>query len=135
MEGYTSLKDAVISVENTTEKWKNVMTGEIFDKKELLQMGDTYDGLFAPDGWNYFVTFPTGEIGLLSTNDNEIMLFLVPEGSTMEAKPAHEAVIAAEPAAEGPAPAPKAQPKFCTSCGARLKAGARFCTECGSRVS
>jgi hypothetical protein len=27
-----------------------------------------------------------------------------------------------------------AQPKFCTHCGAPLKAGAKFCTNCGTKV-
>ncbi len=116
MEGYKSLKEAVISVENLTGRWKSVASGELFDKSELLNMGDTYDKLFNPDGWNYFVTFPTGEIGLLSTSDNEIMLFLVPEGAT---------------AAAGAKPGPK----FCTNCGAALKPGDRFCIGCGTKVS
>ncbi len=115
MEGYKSLKEAVISVENVTSRWKHTVSGELFDKRELLDMGETYDKLFDPDGWNYFVTFPTGEIGLLSTNDNEIMLFLVPEGAA-------------------PGATPKPAPKFCTNCGAALKPGAKFCTSCGTRV-
>ncbi len=118
MEGYKSLKEAVISVENVTERWKNVASGELFDKSELLNMGETYDKLFEPDGWNYFVTFPTGEIGLLSTNDNEIMLFFVPEGA----------------ASTAPQAGAKPGPKFCTNCGAALNPGAKFCTECGTRV-
>ena len=33
-----------------------------------------------------------------------------------------------------PAPAPAAQKKFCTNCGAPLAAGAKFCTKCGTKV-
>ena len=37
------------------------------------------DGLFEPDVRNCFVSFPKGEIGLLSANDNEVIPLFLPE--------------------------------------------------------
>lgn len=110
MEGYKAFKDAVISVGNVTKRWKDTFSGDTFTLDELLDLGDAYDKMFPVDGWNYFVTFPTGEIGLLSTNDNDIILLMVPEGM-------------------------KVRPNFCTNCGASLNADSVFCPDCGAKIS
>lgn len=112
MEGYKSLREAVASVGNPAFIWRDTINGSTFNLNELYSMGNTYDRLFAPDGWNYFVTFPTGEIGLLSTDDNEIVLLFVP--IMPQAKP---------------------RSKFCTKCGSALPLEGSFCKMCGARIN
>lgn len=157
MEGYKSLREAVASVGNPAFIWRDVINGNTFNLNELYQMGNSYDKMFSPDGWNYFVTFPTGEIGLLSTDDNEIVLLFVPinaqsaqdvqtkqsEISTQNAKPVQPVQSPQQmkspngaPQTYSPQPLQKAvpRPKFCTKCGSALPTEGSFCKMCGEKI-
>lgn len=82
MEGYKSLKEAVESVSSAADSWLDLSTGYWFDIDELRRMGEVYDEVTEPDGWNYYVTFAdTGEIGLANTCTREIEFIYVPAGS------------------------------------------------------
>ena len=85
MEGYKSLKEAVESVSSAADSWLDLATGNWFDLDELRRMGEVYDEVTEPDGWNYFVTFAdTGEIGVANTCTREIEFVYVPAGSRYE---------------------------------------------------
>ncbi len=91
MEGYKSLKEAVESVSSAGDSWLDLSTGNWFDIEELRRMGEVYDEVTEPDGWNYFVTFAdSGEIGLANTCTREIEFLYVPAGSR------YQEVIAAQ---------------------------------------
>ena len=91
MEGYKSFKEAVESVSSAADDWLDLSTGYWFDIEELRRMGEVYDEVTEPDGWNYFVTFAdTGEIGLANTCTREIEFLYVPAGSR------YQEVIAAQ---------------------------------------
>ena len=82
MEGYKSFKEAVESVSSAADSWQDLSSGEWFGIDELRKMGDAYDEVIEPDGWNYFVTFEgSGEICLASTCTREIEFLFVPAGS------------------------------------------------------
>ena len=82
MEGYKSVKEAVESVSSAADSWLDLSTGYWFDIDELRRMGEVYDEVTEPDGWNYYVTFAdTGEIGLANTCTREIEFIYVPAGS------------------------------------------------------
>ena len=78
MTGYKSFGDAVIEAGKSAKKWKYSGDGKIFEKEELIKMSEFYDEKISPDGWNYFVCFEGGEIGLLSTFDNSVELLFSP---------------------------------------------------------
>lgn len=91
MEGYKSFKEAVESVSSAGDSWLDLSTGNWFDIEELRRMGEVYDEVTEPDGWNYFVTFAdSGEIGLANTCTREIEFLYVPAGSR------YQEVIAAQ---------------------------------------
>lgn len=81
MDGFKSFKEAFHEVEACAETWTFSGNGASYTKKELLDLSSLYDESSKPDedGWNYFVTFKTGEIGLLSTSDNEVEILFTPE--------------------------------------------------------
>lgn len=111
MEGFKSLRSAVLSVMTVTSNWKGSLTGDVFQLNELLNMGNLYDETYEPDGWNYFVSFPTGEIGILSTDDNQIVMLFVPDSG-----------------------APNERSNFCEMCGSHLKRPGKFCPYCGAKL-
>lgn len=112
MEGYKSFREAVESVKDKAELWRYTLSGESFSYDELLEAAEGYDGCFKPDGWNYFVSFPEGELGILSTDDNEIVPLYLPIKENLQQK----------------------KPRFCNKCGARLRAESKFCPSCGKTV-
>ena len=80
MEGYKSFGKAAEEISAAAEQWKFSGSGSIFSRDELLSLSRFYDARFSPagDGWHYFVTFPTGEIGLLNTADNGVEILFTP---------------------------------------------------------
>lgn len=85
MEGYKLFREAVESVSSAAVSWQELSSGTWFGLDELRRMGDVYDEVTEPDGWNYFVTFEgSGEICLASTCSREIKFLFVPEGSRYE---------------------------------------------------
>lgn len=118
MEGYKLFKEAVEAASAAAVQWKYVGDGSIFTKQELLDMADVFDEKFPIGGWNYFVTFPNGEISLLATEDNQIERLYLPVKDTDSTKAAEE----------------PARPKFCSGCGNRLEGAAKFCPKCGKKI-
>ena len=84
MEGYKSFRETVLDASRFAEKWTYTGSGEPFDKDELLAMAEAYDELYKPDGWNYFVAFPQGEIGVLSTEDNTVEWLFLPKKEAVQ---------------------------------------------------
>ena len=80
MEGYKSFGKAAEAVSAAAEQWTFSGSGSVFSREELVSLSQFYDARFSPaeDGWHYFVTFPTGEIGLLCTADNGIEILFTP---------------------------------------------------------
>lgn len=78
MEGYKKFRDVVLDAATNANEWRYAGDGNLFTKDELLEMADVFDGQFPAGDWNYFVCFPDGEIGLLSTEDNEIEQLFLP---------------------------------------------------------
>ena len=136
MEGYKSLREAVASVGNPAFKWTDTIHGNTFSLNELYNMGNRYDKLFPPGEWTYFVTFPTGEIGLLSTDDNEIVLLFVPENSKWKdyADEQERTIPTGSQSSPDEVRTTKARPKFCGKCGSQLPSEGAFCKMCGARI-
>lgn len=139
MEGYKSFKEAVESVQSEGRVWKYLGNEtERFSFDELIQTAEFYDRTFPADEWNYFVTFPTGEIGIFSCEDGDVeMLFVAAqdEPATAPSEP--------EPAVPEASPLPEEQPepevpqfrtpKFCRECGSKTVPGDKFCSNCGRK--
>lgn len=107
MEGYKLFKDAVEDASKNTSQWKYVGDDNIFVKPEMLAMAAIFDGQFTAGGWNYFLTFPDGEIDILATEDNSMERLFLPI---------------------------KTRPKFCMNCGNKLDATSKFCMKCGTKI-
>ena len=143
MEIYTTLTDALNSIDFRIIYWQFQETDNIFDRNALLNIADQLEPIFNPDDLNYYMPLPDGRILLLLMQEKQIMELFTPyemKGKEAPLKP--EEVPAAE-AEEEPkpeeAPAAAAEPKrevrFCTECGAPLKPGARFCVQCGKPLA
>lgn len=121
MEGYKSFYEAVSSVKDTAKAWKHFTTGDVFTYDEMEEAAKQYDAVDSPGGWNYFVSFPGGEVGILSTEDNEVMPMFLPVKDETSAS-------------EEKAPEKAAKPRFCHSCGAQVKERSVFCPICGTTL-
>ena len=159
MEIYTTLSEALNSIDFRIIYWQFQESDNIFDRNALLNIADQLEPIFNPEGLNYYMPRPDGEILLLLMREKQIMSIFTPyemKGDQAPVEPAEEAtkqepveevpveepveeVSAQETAEEAPEqdPAEKELPvmRFCPECGAPLKPGAMFCGECGKRLS
>lgn len=96
----------------------------------MLILADELEPTFNPEGCNYYMALPEGEILLLLMREKQILSLFVPYQVRDNA---------AEPKPEAP-PEPKPEPqagpavRFCKECGAALRPGAKFCAKCGSKI-
>ena len=150
MEIYATLTEAVNSIDFRIIYWQFQDSDNIFDRNALLNIADQLEPIFNPEGLNYYMPRPDGEILVLLMREKQIMSLFTPyemKGSQAAAEPAEEVPAEQELMEEAPEQepaekiheqesAPKAKPemRFCPECGSPLKPGAVFCGECGKRL-
>ena len=130
MEIYSSLKEVVNSIDFRIIHWEFQDSDNVFDRNALLTLADELEPTFNPEGCNYYMALPDGEILLLLMREKRIMSLFVPyemKGQAAEEKPE---------APPEPEPGPKAAPaaRFCKECGSPLRPGAKFCAKCGQKT-
>ena len=136
MEIYKKLTEAVNSIDFRIIYWQFLDTDNIFDRNALLNIADQLDPIFDPEGLNYYMALPDGEILVLLMREKQIMSLFTPyemkdKGEEPEAEAKPEANVSETE------PAPKAAPemKFCPQCGAPLIPGTKFCAKCGKKLA
>ena len=136
MEIYKKLTEAVNSIDFRIIYWQFLDTDNIFDRNALLNIADQLDPIFDPEGLNYYMALPDGEILVLLMREKQIMSLFTPyemkdKGAEAEAEAKPEANVSETE------PAPKAAPKmkFCPQCGAPLIPGTIFCAKCGKKLA
>lgn len=138
MEIYSSLKEVVNSIDFRIIYWEFQDSDNVFDRNALLTLADELEPTFNPEGLNYYMARPDGEILLLLMREKQIMSLFVPyepQGQAGDKKPEAPPEPASGPKAP-PAPGPKAaaEARFCMECGAPLRPGAKFCPKCGQKT-
>lgn len=131
MEIYKTLKEAVNSIDFRILHWEFQDSDNVFDRNAMLILADELEPTFNPEGCNYYMALPEGEILLLLMREKQILSLFVPyqmRDKAAEGKP--EAPPEPEPE---PKPGPAA--RFCKECGAALRPGAKFCAQCGNRIT
>ena len=131
MEIYKTLKEAVNSIDFRILHWEFQDSDNVFDRNAMLILADELEPTFNPEGCNYYMALPEGEILLLLMREKQILSLFVPYQMRDE-EAAGKAEAAPEPEPE-PKPGPAA--RFCKECGAALRPGAKFCAQCGNRIT
>ena len=148
MEIYQTLKEVVNSIDFRIIHWEFQDSDNVFDRNALLYLADELEPTFNPEGLNYYMALPDGEILLLLMQEKQILSLFVPyqmPEKAPEPKPAEAPQLEFKPATAPapetkPAEPPKQQPeakheiRFCSECGTPLRPGANFCANCGKSV-
>lgn len=139
MEIYQTLKEVVNSIDFRIIHWEFQDSDNVFDRNALLYLADELEPTFNPEGLNYYMALPDGEILLLLMREKQILSLFVPYQMPEKAPgpdpaaPEPEAEPAAVPEPE-PEPKPAHEIRFCSECGSPLKPGANFCVNCGKSL-
>ena len=121
MEVFKTLTEALATIDPMIIYWEFPESNEIYDRNALLNLSDKLEQIFNPEGANYYLPLPDGEIRLLMIQEN----FMMPIFKPCELPKPKEAP------AETPA-APSMN--FCPECGSPVKPGATFCLKCGGKL-
>lgn len=122
MEGFKSLSEAVNYASAVADSWIYGSTGEKFSLLDLLTTANWFDSNYPVGAGSYFITFPDGEIALMSTADLDVIPLFTPENRTEP-----------EPVVNEPPAPQKTRYKFCPACGTAVSGG-RFCRKCGRKL-
>ncbi|MBQ3888636.1 MAG: zinc ribbon domain-containing protein [Clostridia bacterium] len=121
MEVYKKFTDALNSIDPMIIYWEFPESNEIYDRNALLNLSDKLEQIFNPEGFNYYLPLPDGEIRLLMIRENYMMPIFKP---CELPKPK-----------EAPADVPAAPTmNFCRECGSAITPGATFCLKCGAKL-
>ena len=147
MEGYKTLTEAAAMAMKVCSSWYGDETEETYGVEELSYIAQIAD-LESPNTSEelFYVVFPDGEIGLLSTYDRGIRRLFIPSDSDFVPKKRmllnehdemtpDEAMPHEKPFRED-APEARTQKeyRFCIYCGTKVQSRYKFCPNCGKRI-